>query len=101
MAVASGFFYTMMILGLIGIIFLAIQLLFCLKAKRMAVKLIPVYFILFCLLVAALFYVGAFGTGFLNAERIVAWLIGIGVVAATVGDAIAWAIYGSIIKIRR
>ena len=49
--VINGTDYSLFVIGGIGaIIFFAIQLALCFKAKKLSVKLIPVYFI--CLLVA-------------------------------------------------
>ena len=92
----DGLYYTAMILGAICISFFAAQLLLCFKTKRTAIKLIPAYLILLCALPAALLYAGVLGTGFLNAEQIVAALLAMGMGAATVGNAIAWAVYGMI-----
>ena len=84
---------TIIILGAISIVFLVTQLLFFFKAKRTVMKYVPVYIILLSFLFSLLLYFGVFGTGFLNAERILAFLIGIGIGAALVGEALAWMVY--------
>jgi len=84
---------TIIILGAISIVFLVTQLLFSFKAKRTVMKYVPVYIILLSFLFSLLLYFGVFGTGFLNAERILAFLIGIGIGAALVGEALAWMVY--------
>jgi len=56
-------------------------------------KYVPVYIILLAFLFSLLIYFGVFGTGFLSAERIFASLIGIGIGAALVGEALAWIVY--------
>jgi hypothetical protein len=74
----------------------AIQLLFCFKARKLAIKLIPVYFlslgIAFCLLMA----LGAFGTGsgvIGNVHTLAALILSIPLVLAGIGDAAAWIVY--------
>ena len=86
---------TIIILGAISIVFMVTQLLFSFKAKRTVMKYVPVYIILLSFLFSLLLYFGVFvvGTGFLNAERILAFLIGIGIGAALVGEALAWIVY--------
>ena len=84
---------TIIILGAISIVFLVTQLLFSFKAKRTVMKYVPVYIILLSFLFSLLLYFGVFGTGFLNAERILAFLICIGIGAALVGEALAWMVY--------
>ena len=96
----DGFYYTIMILGAVCIFFFALQLLFCVRVKRPAIKFIPAYLILLLVLLAALLYTSVLGTGFLNAEQILATILAIGAGAALVGDAIAWAVY-AIFKMRR
>ena len=89
-----GYFYTVIIYGAIGVLFFIAQLFLCYKAKRKTIKLIPVYFILFCALLAVFLTLGVFGTGFLNPQLILAFLLFIGIVAASIGSLLAWAIYG-------
>ena len=90
----NGLYYTITIYGAIGILFFIAQLFLCYRAKRKAVMCIPIYLILFCTILTTLLAVGVFGTGFLNAERIVAFLLFIGIGAASIGSLIAWATYG-------
>jgi len=92
-SVVGGYFYTAAILGIIGLLLFAIQLLLCFKVKRIAFKLIPAYMILFCILLSVLLYIGVFGTGFLSAERILAAILAMGTGAALVGDITAWVVY--------
>ena len=84
---------TIIILGAISIVFLVTQLLFSFKAKRTVMKCVPAYIILLSFLFSLLLYFGVFGTGFLNAERIFASLVGVGIGAALVGVALAWIVY--------
>jgi len=82
----------MIILG-VGIIFCTIQYFFSLKAKKIAIKLIPVYIIIFFALYAVAIYQGVVGTGSGFGRRIVTNILIIGVGAALVGDVIAWIAY--------
>jgi len=91
--VVDGFYYTIMIYGLIAVFSFAIQLLLCFNAEKIQVKRIPVYVILFFFILAAFFHIGAFGTGFLSAEQIAAFLIAIGAGAALLGNVLAWIVY--------
>jgi len=87
----------LIIFAIIIVLFLVVQLLFCFLAKRTSIKLIPVYVITFCLLLAGLLYTGVFGeigTGFLSAEKILAILLAMGSGAALAGDTLAWGVYG-------
>jgi len=91
---------TIILLGAISIFFLVIQLLFFFKAERTVIKYVPVYIIILAFLFSMLLYFGVFGTGFLSAERIFASLVGVGIGAALVGEALAWIVY-KILKGRR
>ena len=78
----------------------AVQLLFCLFAKKIAVKLIPLYCAVACAILLFLMYFGAFGTwsaGILgNGQELAAGLLGIIVGVSAVGIVlgwIAWAVY--------
>ena len=94
----DGRYYTMIILGIIGILFFAVQLLICYKVKRIAIKLIPVYIILSFLLFSTALYTGVFGTGFLGAERILAIILALGIGTALFGAAVAWVVYRLCVK---
>jgi len=82
----------------IGILLFAVQLLLCFKAEKMMIKLIPVYIILFLILFAITLFIGVFGTGFLGAERILAFLLVIGALAALIIDGLSWLEYLAIIE---
>ena len=94
----DGYYKTMIVLGAIGILIFAVQLLLCYKSKRTAIKLIPAYIIIFLVLFATALYVGAFGTGSFGANQILAKILAIGIGVALIGDVIAWIVYGIIIK---
>ena len=90
----DGYIKTIIIFGIISVVFFAVQLLLCFTIKRIKLKFIPIYILLGFLLLAGLFFIGIFGgTGFMSAERIVAGLLAIGVGSGFVGVAIAWALY--------
>ena len=103
MFIVNGYFdhETMTILGIIGIILFVIQLVFCFIPKGTAIKLIPVYIILLFVLLATALYIGVFGPGSFGASRILAWLLTIGIVAAIVGDVIAWIVFGIVINCKK
>jgi len=79
---------TLAILGVIGIFFLVIQLILCLRAKKIAIKLIPIYIIILWMLLAMLIRLeGRFLSRGISRTM---FEIGIG---ATFVDAIAWIAY--------
>jgi len=88
------------VMCIIGILMFAIQLIFCVAAKRITIKFIPVYIILFAAILAAALYLGVFGSGSFNASQILAWLLAMVTGAAIVGDVLAWVVYVDVIKRR-
>lgn len=84
--------------GLAGAIAMfALQLLLCLKAKRLAVRLIPVYLIVAALLCGAATFLGVFGTysaGAISGNELAGlFLLALTGIAAT-GSALAWLVFG-------
>ncbi|MCL2838756.1 MAG: hypothetical protein FWE04_06830 [Oscillospiraceae bacterium] len=78
------------ILGAIAVLWGTIQYLFCVKAKKMSIKLIPVYLIaLLILFVTVLWVFGTDGFG----TRFLAFFLALGIGAAILGDVIAWIAY--------
>jgi small-conductance mechanosensitive channel len=86
------------VIGLVcAILFFAIQILLCFKARKTVVKLIPVFFIFMGLILCLLLYSGIMGTGsgvIGNVNQIVALLFTIVIGIACIGDIAAWAVYG-------
>ena len=70
------------------------QHLLCTKAKKIAIKLIPVYIIILLALYTTALNAGMFGVMRLNMHRAFAVLLWIGIGAAVLGDVLAW-LYGS------
>jgi len=82
-------------LYVIGIFLFVVQLLLCFKAEKMAIKLIPVYLLLFLLLFAIVLLI--FGTdGF--GTRLLGFLFFMGTLGALVVDGLSWLVYLTIIK---
>lgn len=83
--------------GLIGIVLLfIIQLLLCLKAKRRAIKCIPVYIVVCGLLFGIATSIGLFGSysaGAISGNGIVGFFIASIVGIAGVGIFVAWLVY--------
>ena len=94
----DGADYSVVFLGLLGAaLFFGLQCLFCFKAKKTAVKLIPVYITLLGLLLCVLMYLGVFGNwsgGFIgNVNRIFAVVFGVIIIIAAIGETAAWVLY--------
>ena len=99
-----GMSYDMLIaIARVGILMFIIQFICCLKAKRINSKLTPVYITLFFAVIAVAIYIGVievfWDTG-LGVQQIYAILLIMRVVAALVGDALAWIAYGILLKIK-
>ena len=77
----------------ISIVFFGIQYSLCVNAEKIAIKLIPVYIILFFALLAALFYANVFEVSGYAANQILAVVLAIGIGVASVGDVLAWVAY--------
>lgn len=75
-----------------AMVFFFLQLIFCLRAKRTVIRLIPLYFIaagyLFALFSAEGYFGG--GTGFIDDGALAGAIIAVGVSCAAVCDALAW-----------
>lgn len=95
MFIINGTDYTLCIIGIIGaLLFFVVQLILCLKAKKMAVKLIPAYIIFFCVLLVVADLLGLFpGGGVISTQGILALALSIVAGIALVGDIAAWAAY--------
>ncbi len=73
-----------------------IQLLFCWKAKRAAVKCIPLYLLLFGFLYGAGTYVGLFGTysfGDISGNALAGLIVLVFFAFLSLGAALAWLVY--------
>ena len=83
----------------------AVQSLFCFKAKRFAVKLIPVYVsAVLALLLALMFFraFGQWGAGILgNGQELVAGFLLIILGFGFIGDIIAWALWFACVKTKK
>lgn len=80
----------------LAVVFFAVQLLLCFRAKRAVVRRLPLYLIFVSAGFILLLCTGLFGTGsgFLgNVHLIVAAILGIVVGIAAVGVAAGWAVY--------
>ncbi len=88
------------IYAVIALVFFALQLIMCFKAKKLTVRLIPIFMIaagyLFALLLA--FDILELTDGFVDGDAFAAAIIAIGMSIAAVCDAIAWAVYGAVRK---
>lgn len=83
------------VIGIVGaVLFFAIQLVLCFKAKRTGVKLIPAYIILACVLFMVADFAGALEySGFISGQGILAMMLAVVVGIALVGEVAAWTIY--------
>ena len=95
MLVINGADYTIFAVGLLGtFLFFIVQLTLCIKAKKMSVKLIPVYIILFCGMPTIADLCGLLGyRGFISMQGILAVVLAIIIGFALVGEAAAWIVY--------
>lgn len=87
------------------IIDFAVQSLFCFKAKRFAVKLIPVYVSAVLALLLALMFFGAFGTWSVDilgdGQELVAGFFLIILGCGFIGDIVAWALWLACVKTKK
>ena len=88
---------TVMLTSALFVIYLSVQLLFCFKAKKPAVKLAPVYLTAIPVVLLVLMFFGAFGQwsagGIENVPEFAAGLLLIILGLGFIGDIIAWAIW--------
>jgi len=102
--VINGRDYSIFVIGGAGaLIYFVAQLAFCLKAKRTAIKLIPLYVFLIPVIYLALIVFGAFESqpvGVLDGNMIVALLLGCIIGIAAIGEILAWTVYG-VVRHRR
>lgn len=86
-----------------ALMFFALQLILCFKAKKLTTRFIPALIILAGYLIALLSAEGYFGggTGFIDDGTFAGVIIVIGMSCAAVGDAIAWLIYALMHKKRK
>ena len=84
----------------LALVFFALQLILCFKAKKVIVRFIPVLMILTGYLIALLFALDILdgGSGFIDGGAFAGAIIAIAVSCAAVCDAIAWAVYGCLRK---
>lgn len=96
----NGSDYTVLVIALVGtILFFLSQLIICLKGRKVWIKLIPVYLIMLSAFCCLAIYIGLFGTyaaGAVSGNQVVALLLTVIVGIATVGDVMAWIVYGII-----
>lgn len=88
---------TPLALGLIGAaIFFAVQLAFCLLAKKRAVRCAPLYLLFLCALLCIAAGMGLFGSdsaGAISGNGLVAVIFAVITGIAAVGDLLAWLAY--------
>ena len=104
MFVVNGADYTIIVIGAIGaLLFFGIQLTLCFKAKRLAVKCIPLYLVLLGGGYALALWTGLLGTysaGAISGNQLAAYVCGIVVGIASSGIALAWIGYLVVFQIR-
>lgn len=77
-----------------ALLFFAIQLILCFKAKKIQVKLIPVYINMVFILLMAADFAGLFGyNGVISTQGILAMVFAIISCSAIIGEISAWIIY--------
>ena len=90
------------ILVTISYLMFIIQFVLCLKAERIAIKLIPVYISILVIITSVVLYAGVFRTaGFNSEQRIYALFFIIAGIVALVGNALAWIAYFFSLEIQR
>ena len=98
--IINGRDYSFFIIGGTGaLIYFAAQLAFCLKAKKIVIKLIPLYVFLIPVVYCALLGFGAFGSqpvGSIDGNKIIAMVFGVIIGIAAIGEILAWVVYGFI-----
>jgi hypothetical protein len=78
-----------------------IQILLCFKARKVGVKLIPIYLLFLCIAFCVALSLGMFGTGsgvIANTNKLAALIVSIPVTFACIGDVLAWVLYARIQK---
>ena len=95
MFTVNGTDYTIIVVGLVGaLLFFTIQLILCCKSKRLAIKLIPIYIFLLCVLIMAADFAGMVKySGFFSGRGILGTIIAIVAGISLIGDVAAWAVY--------
>jgi len=92
--------YSIIVIGGAGtLIFFAMQLVLCLKAKKSRTKRIPLYVLLCLALFCVLLGFGVFGSSsgsVLDGNKIAALALACIVGIAAIGEILAWAVYGII-----
>lgn len=105
MFIINGSDYTIIVIGIAAaLLFFAIQLACCLKAKTLTIKLIPVFIALCMGLFCLATYMGTFGTssaGAISGNELVGIVIGVIAGIAAVGEVLAWIVYGIYRKTKR
>jgi hypothetical protein len=92
----SGIDFSLIAYGIIGAgVVFAVQLLLCSKVKKLAVKLIPAYFIIVCLMVMSADLLGLIKySGFISLQGIIAIALSFVSGITLVGVILAWVVYG-------
>ena len=95
MFVINGTDYSLIVVGIIAAaLFFAVQYFLCGKARSLGVKLIPVYFILIILVLAALVIAGDRGDTFIEDIRGVVALVILGfALVCGISTGAAWVVY--------
>lgn len=90
---------------ILAVVFFGIQLLLCFKVRQTTVKLLPVYFILLCVLLCFMLFIGIFGSqssGVIgNVNQLIALILAIVVGIALIGVVAAWITYMICMRIRK
>lgn len=105
MFVVNGSDYTILVIGVMGgVILFAIQLMFCFKARGLAIRLIPVYLVLlggvFCLALWA-GWLGSSSAGAISGNQLAAYVLGAVVGISSMGLGGAWVVYGALTRKQR
>jgi|GEM_PF-4683672 len=91
----NGRDYSILAAGVVvALIYFVAQLAFCLKAKKIVIKLIPLYVFFIPVIYCALLAFGAFGRSYGNAVFALFLVLIIGISA--IGEILAWVVYGHI-----
>ena len=91
----NGRDYSILAAGVVvALIYFVAQLAFCLKAKKIAIKLIPLYVFFIPVIYCALLGFGAFGRSYGNA--VFALFLVLIIRISAIGEILAWVVYGHI-----
>lgn len=96
MFVINDIDYTIIVMGIaVLLLFFAIQLILCVKTRKVAVKICPIFFIFLMFLFSITLYAGiwGYGKGFIPSNNLIALIIAAGAGIASIGEMFAWLVY--------